>query len=153
MAENARDIDGEESAQCERRRTALVTILEHRADPILERVVTDTVRATEFAGLGQTVATRYAAIARGSLPVWLGALGAADRERAQIFDENTHYVRELIGHGIPKFVQRALVAFGFRLANGMARDAAQGHGFEPDELEDELRVFQRAFEARLFYGA
>jgi len=84
MTERARDIDSEETAQCERRRTALVTILEHRADPILERVVTDTVRATEF---------------------------------------------------------------------GMARDAAQGHGFEPDELEDELRVFQRAFETRLFYGA
>jgi len=130
-----------------------VTILEHRADPILERIVTDTVRATDFAGLGQTVATRYAAIARGSLPVWLDALGAADPERTRIFDQNTHHVRELIGHGIPKFVQRALVTFGFRLANGMARDAAPSHGFEPDELEDELRVFQRAFEARLFYGA
>jgi len=153
VTERARDIDSEEAEQCERRRTALVSILEHRADPILQRVVTDTIRATEFAGLGQTVATRYAAIARASLPVWLDALRAADRERAQILDQNTHYVHELIGHGIPKFVQRALVAFGFRLANGMARDAAQGHGFEPDELEDELRVFQRAFETRLFYGA
>jgi hypothetical protein len=50
-------------------------------------------------------------------------------------------------------VQRSLVSFGFRLANGVARDAAPGHGFEPDELEDELRVFQRALETRLFYGA
>jgi hypothetical protein len=152
MAENARDMD-DEDAEHERRRTALVTILEHRADPILERIVTDTVRATDFAGLGHGVATRYAGIARGSLPVWLDALGASDRERTLIFDRNTHYVHQLIRHGIPKFVQRALIAFGFRLASGMARDAAPGHGFEPDELEDELRVFQRAFEARLFYGA
>ena len=152
MAEHAREIDDDDDAQCERRRTALVSILEHRAHPILDRIVTDTLRATDFAGLGQSVATRYAAIARGSLPVWLDALGAPDPERTIIFDQNTHYVRELIGHGIPKFVQRALVAFGFRLAHGVARDAAAGQGFAPDELADELRVFQRAFEARLFYG-
>jgi hypothetical protein len=68
-------------------------------------------------------------------------------------DEYAHLVKDLIRQGIPKFVQRSLVSLGFRAANGVARDGARHHGFEPDELEDELRVFQRAFEARLFYGA
>ena len=45
------------------------------------------------------------------------------------------------------------MSFGFRLANSAARDAAPEHGFKPDELEQELRVFQRDLESRLFYGA
>jgi hypothetical protein len=133
-----------------RRRAALVSILEQRADPILDRIIADSLRATDFVGLGRTLAARFAATAHGSLPVWLDALGAPDPERMRIFEQNAHYVRENLGHGIPKFVQRSLASFGFRLATGIARDAAPGHGFEPDELEDELRVFQRAFEARLF---
>ena len=153
MHEPARVIEDRDDTRACQRRAALVTILGRRAEPILERVVADTLRATEFAGLGRTAARSYAAVARGSLPVWLAALGAEDPERARIFEQNTYYVRELIGHGIPKFVQRSLVSFGFRLAQGIARDGAPTHGFEPDELEDELRVFQRAFEARLFYGA
>lgn len=63
--------------------------------------------------------------------MWLAALGAQDPERGRIVEQNTHHVRELIGHGIPKFVQRSLVSFGFRLAQGIARDGAPTHGFEP----------------------
>jgi len=147
-----REIDSEPDLR-ERRRAVLATIMEERADPILERIVADMVRATDFAGLGRTVAGRFATIARASLPVWLTALGAPDHERARIFEHNRHYVREMLGHGIPKFVQRSLVSFGFRLANTAARDAAPEHGFKPDELEQELRVFQRDLEKRLFYGA
>ena len=150
MNEPMREIDHD--SDVERRRTALAAILEDRAESILDRIVAETVRATEFAGLGRTVAGRFATIARASLPVWITALGAPDHERARIFQHNTHYVREMIGHGIPKFVQRSLVSFGFRLANSAARDAAPEHGFEPDELEHELRVFQRDLETRLFYG-
>jgi hypothetical protein len=152
MNEPVREIDDDHDVR-ERRRAALATIMEERADPILERIVSETVRATEFAGLGRAVAARFAMIARASLPVWLTALGAPDHERARIFEHNTHYVREMLGHGIPKFVQRSLVSFGFRLANTAARDAASEHGFKPDELEQELRVFQRDLETRLFYGA
>jgi hypothetical protein len=151
MNEPVRHID--HASDVERRRMALAAILEEPAESILERIVAETVRATEFAGLGRTVAGRFATIARGSLPVWITALGAPDHERARIFQHNRHYVGEMIGHGIPKFVQRSLVSFGFRLANGAARDAAPEHGFEPDELEHELRVFQRDLETRLFYGA
>lgn len=152
MNEPMREIDDEPGIR-ERRRAALAAILEERADPILERIVTETVRATEFAGLGRAVAAHCATVARASLPVWVTALGAPDHERARIFERNTHYVHEMLGHGIPKFVQRSLVSFGFRLANTAARDAAPEHGFKPDELEQELRVFQRDLEKRLFYGA
>ena len=134
------------------RRRALVTILEDRAEPILDRIVEDALRATDFIGLGRTVAQRYATTARTSLPLWLAALGARDADRSRIFDENAYLIRELIGEGIPKFVQRSLVALGFKAASGLVRDRARTNGFEPDELEDELRVFQRAFEARLFFG-
>lgn len=136
----------------ERRRAALVSILEHRAESILDRVVADALRATDFVGLGRSVAQRYAATARASLPLWLAALGANDAERARVLDANAHLIKQLVAQGIPKFVQRSLVSWGFKAANGIARDRARAEGFEPDELEDELRVFRRAFEARLFYG-
>jgi hypothetical protein len=129
-----------------------VAILEDRAEPILDRIVADALRATDFVGLGGSVAARYATIARKSIPLWLTALGAMDPQRARILDDNAHLIKELVAHGIPRFVQRSFVSWGFRAANGIARDGARAEGFEPDELEDELRVFQRAFEARLFFG-
>ena len=43
--------------------------MEERTDLILERIVTETVRDTDYAGLGRTVACRFATIARASLPV------------------------------------------------------------------------------------
>jgi hypothetical protein len=135
------------------RRVALVSILEGRAEQILERVVTDALRATDFVGLGRGVAVRYAETARASLPLCLAALGAPDPERGRICDVNAHLVKDLVRQGIPKFVQRSLMSFGFRAASGIVREAAHQRGFEPDELDDELRVFQRAFEARLFYSA
>jgi hypothetical protein len=80
------------------------------------------------------------------------ALAAPDPDRTRLFDENQHIVTDLVEIGVPRFVQRSLISLGFRFANGIARDGAQAQGFEPDELEDELRVFQRAFEARLFFA-
>jgi hypothetical protein len=135
------------------RRAALVSILGPRAESILERIVADAVRATDFVGLGRTVAQRYASVSRACLPVCLAALGASEPERTKLFEENAMVVKDLVNVGVPKFVQRSLVSLGFRVANGIARDKARAHGFEPDELEDELRVFQRAFEARMFFGA
>ncbi len=135
-----------------RRRAALSAILSPRAEPILERVVADTLRATDFVGLGRAVAQRYTVVSRACLPLCLAALAAPDPERKQIFDENQHFVKDLVDIGVPRFVQRSLITLGFHIANGFARDGAQPQGFDPDELEDELRVFQRAFEARLFYA-
>ena len=135
----------------ERRRAALSAILSPRAEPILERVVADTLRATDFVGLGRAVAQRYTVVSRACLPLCLAALAAPDPERTRLFDENQHFVKDLVDIGVPRFVQRSLITLGFHIANGFARDGAQPHGFDPDELEDELRVFQRAFEARLFF--
>ena len=135
-----------------RRRAALERILRDRAEPILERVVSETLRATDFVGLGKNVAARYLTAARTILPVCLDALGSIDIDRARILGENSACVQQLVTIGVPKFVQRGLVSLGFRIATTTVRDAARAHGFEPDELEDELRVFQRAFEARLFFG-
>ncbi len=139
-------------SRSERRRAALVAILGPRAESILERIVADALRATDFVGLGRSVADRYTTLARACLPFCLAALGASEPERTRIFDDNAHIVKDLVAAGIPKFVQRSLVSLGFRVASGIARDGARAQGFEPDELEDELRVFQRAFEARLYYG-
>jgi hypothetical protein len=136
----------------DRRRTALFAILRPRAEPILERVVADTLRATDFVGLGRAIAQRYTSVARSCLPFCLMALAAPDPDRTRLFDENQHIVTDLVEIGVPRFVQRSLISLGFRFANGIARDGAQTQGFEPDELEDELRVFQRAFEARLFFA-
>jgi hypothetical protein len=135
-----------------RRRVALADIFHDRAEPILERVVAETLRATDFVGLGKGVASRYLVTARTVLPMCITALGSPDVDRAQILDENSACVQQLVAVGVPKFVQRGLISLGFRIANGVARDNARARGFEPDELEDELRVFQRAFEARLFFG-
>ena len=118
----------------------------------LDRVVAETVRATDFVGLGRTVAQRYTTVTRACLPFCLAALDAADTERTHLFDENAHIVRDMVEIGVPRFVQRSLTSLGFRVASGIARENARSQGFEPDELEDELRVFQRAFEARLFFG-
>ena len=151
MNESIRAFAPEGPTRTELRRTALVTILEHRAEPILDRVVADALRATDFVGLGGSVAARYAAIARKSIPLWLTALGAMDPQRARILDDNAQLIKQIVAQGIPKFVQRSFVSWGFRAASGIARDGARAEGFEPDEVEDELRVFQRAFEARLFF--
>ncbi len=128
----------------DRRRAALFAILSPRAEPILERVVADALRATAFLGLGRTIARRYTAVWRACLPFCLAALAAPDPERTRLFDEKQQIVTDLVEIGVPRFVQRSLIALGFRVANGVARGGAQAHGFEPDELEDELRVFQRA---------
>jgi hypothetical protein len=134
------------------KRAALVMILGDHAEPILDGVVADTLRATDFVGLGQMAARRYADTARTSLPIWLNALGADDDERSRILDANVTLIKHLVVQGIPKFVQRSLVSLGFRAAHGIARSGAHAQGFEPNELEEELRVFQRTFEARLFFG-
>jgi len=44
-------------------------------------------------------------------------------------------------------------SLGFRLALREVKARATAEGFDPDELGDELRVFQCAFEARIIYRA
>ena len=134
------------------RRAALARILERRAEPILSSVVSDALRTADFAGLGRTVAGRYLSRARTVLPACVDALGGADPARARILEEHAHVVKDLVADGVPPSVQRAVASLGFRVASGIARDGARVQGFAPDELEDELRVFRREFEAKFFTG-
>jgi hypothetical protein len=46
---------------------------------------------------------------------------------------------------------KPLTSLGFRLALREVKAHAKAEGFDPEELEDELRVYQRAFEARVIY--
>lgn len=141
---------GDRPPEALRRRTALVRILDRRAEPILSGIVSDSLRAADFAGLGRSVATRYVARVRAALPVCVAALGADDPERERILADNATVVRDLVAEGVPPSVQRGLVALGFKVAGSIARDGARVHGFAPDELEDELIAFRRELEARFF---
>ncbi len=78
MQQRESDSTDEHQRRADERRAALVTILEKRAEPILDRVVDDALRATDFVGLGHTVAACYAQAARAVLPACLDALGAPD---------------------------------------------------------------------------
>lgn len=142
-----------ETRRAWRRRPALVSILQQWADAVAERVVAEAVRANDFMGLGQSVATRFLGTAQRSMPEALNALGADDHERSRLLESFARHVHELLALGVPKFVQRALVASGFAVANGIARARARERGFDPNELEDALRTFQRAMEERLFFSA
>jgi hypothetical protein len=46
---------------------------------------------------------------------------------------------------------KPLVSLGFRLAAREVRTHASAEGLAPEDLESELRVFQRAFEARIMH--
>lgn len=132
------------------RRAALARILAARAGPILETVVTEALRATNFVGLGHDAAARYAGTARQSMPLALAALAADDAERTRLLAQSAAYVDELTGRGIPGLVQRGMVSFGFKLATGAVRQGAAAEGFTAAELETELGEFQRLLEKRIF---
>lgn len=61
------------------------------------------------------------------------------------------YISDLRAAGFQRFAVKPLVSLGFRLALRDVRAHAEAEGFDPEELEDELRVFQQAFEARILY--
>lgn len=145
-----RDDQRDRAPDALRRRSALVRILDRRAEPILTSIVSDSLRTADFAGLGRSVADRYVAKARAVLPACVAALGAPDQERERILADSARVVRDLVAEGVPPSVQRSFVGLGFKVASGMARDGARTQGFAPDELEDELIVFRRELEARFF---
>lgn len=110
------------------RRQALGRILRPRAFAIQDATLGHAYRATNFLGLGAMGAKRWAAISSRGLPKFLDALEAGDAERIRLLDEAGTFITDL------------------RAAGG-----APAEGFDPEELEDELRVYQRAFEARIIY--
>ena len=108
-------------------------------------------RATNFLGMGAVGAKRWASISNRGMPKFLDALEADDAERTRLLDEASAFVTDLRAAGFQRFAVKPLVNLGFRLALRDVRAHALAEGFDPDELDDELRVFQRAFEARVLY--
>lgn len=133
------------------RRQALGRILRPRAATIQDNTLGQAYRATNFLGLGVVAARRWAAISSRAMPKCLDALEAGDAERIRLLDEAGAFIRELRAAGFTRFAMKPLTALGFRLALRDVKAHARAEGFDPEELEDELRVFQRAFEARIIY--
>jgi hypothetical protein len=133
------------------RRQALGRILRPRADAIQDSTLGHAYRATNFLGMGALAARRWEAISRRAMPTCLAALEADDAERIRLLDQANSYIHELRAVGFQRFAMKPLTSLGFRLAMREVRAHARSEGFDPEALEDELRVFQRAFEARVLY--
>ena len=101
--------------------------------------------------MGSVAAKRWAAISTRAMPTYLEALEASDAERIKLLDQAGAYIQELRAIGFQRFAMKPLTSLGFRLAAREVKAHAKSEGFDPEELEDELRVFQRAFEARILY--
>ena len=140
---------GEEPSRA--RRQALGRILRPRAMGIHDNTLGHAYRATNFLGLGAVGAKRWAAISGRGVPKFLDALEAEDTERTRLLDEASTFITDLRAAGFQRFAVKPLVNLGFRLALRDVIAHAEAEGFERGELEDELRVFQRAFEARILY--
>jgi len=133
------------------RRQALGRILRPRAMAIQDNTLGHAYRATNFLGMGAVGAKRWAAISSRGAPKFLDALEAGDAERTRLLDAVGVFITDLRAAGFQRFAVKPLVNLGFRLALRDVRAHAESEGFDPDELEDELRLFQRAFEARILY--
>jgi len=133
------------------RRRALGRILRPRADAIQDSTLGHAYRATNFLGLGAVGAKRWASISSRGLPKFLDALEADDAERIRLLDEAGTFITDLRAAGFQRFAIKPLTSLGFRLALREVTAHAEAEGFDPEELEDELRVFQRTFEARIIY--
>jgi hypothetical protein len=144
----ARDVAYEHSYA---RRQALGRILRPRAYAIQDATLGHAYRATNFLGFGAVGAKRYAAISSRGMPIFIEALVADDAERLTRLNEAGTFISDLRAAGFQRFAIKPLVSLGFRLALREVKAHAAAEGFEPEELEDELRVFQRAFEARVLY--
>jgi len=133
------------------RRRALGRILRPRAESIQDNTLGQAYRVTNFLGMGAVAAKRWASISSRAMPQCLAALESGDAERIRLLDETAVFIGALRAAGFKSFAMKPLVSLGFRLAMREVKAHARAEGFDPEELEDELRVFQRAFEARLIY--
>jgi hypothetical protein len=133
------------------RRQALGRILRPRALAIQDNTLGHAYRATNFLGFGAVGAKRWASISGRGMPKFLDALEADDAERTRLLDDAGTFISDLRAAGFQRFAVKPLANLGFRLALRDVTAQAKAEGFDPEELEDELRVFQRAFEARILY--
>lgn len=133
------------------RRRALGRIIRPRAYAIQDDTLGHAYRATNFLGFGAVGARRWAAISSRGVPKLLDALEADDAERTRLLDEASTFITDLRAAGFQPFAVKPLVSLGFRLALREVTERARAEGYRPEVLADELRVFQRAFVARILY--
>src|SRR5436309_15682418 len=119
---------------------------------MVERVVSEAVRAANFFGLSGELAKRYGRNIHATLPAALDALTesrAADRDRKM--DELVARVRSVSDdHHVPRIVERGLVSIAFSFARRLIRERAGPSGFTAEELDSEFMAFRSEFEHNIF---
>jgi hypothetical protein len=71
-------------------------------------------------------------------------------QREQKMAELAASVRAVsVAHHVPRIIERGLMSIAFGVARGPIVDRAVRSGFARDELDQELRVFREALEAKL----
>jgi hypothetical protein len=134
------------------RRRALATIFDGVATQMVERVVAEAVRASNFFGLTGNVAERYGRSIRATLPSALDALVEANPvERDRKMEVLVASVRGVsVEHHVPAIIERGLVSIAFGFARRLISQHSGPSGFTPDELDAEFIAFRNEFEKKLF---
>jgi hypothetical protein len=133
-----------------RRRLALAAICEEAANSIIDRIAGEGVSASE-SSLTPDFMRRYADAIRGAIPATLDAVREPDPAvQAAKLDAVAASIRAVSdSHHVPRLVERGMMVVGFRFAGEVVRRRAQGSGFTPDQLHDELKWLQEELEHRL----
>lgn len=132
-------------------RAALADSFDAIATQMVERVVAEAVRASNFFGLTAGRAERYGESVRATFPQALDAMRETDAgQRERKIAELAANVRAVsVAHHVPRIIERGLVSIAFGVARGPIVDRASRSGFARDDLDNELRVFREALEAKL----
>lgn len=135
-----------------RRRIALAAVFERVAVVMVNRVVVEAVRASNFLGMGGGIAERYGNSIKTILPAALETLKepvAAERDRKMRV--LVAQVRSISNdHRIPRIIERGLVSIAFGSVRRLVREDAEGSGFSADDLDAEFVAFRKEFESKLF---
>lgn len=131
---------------------ALAGAFDRVATEMVERVVAEAVRASNFFGLSGDTARAYGRNIEATLPLALETL------TEPVPDERQRKMRELVGrvrgisddHHVPHIIERGLVGIAFGVARRLVRDRVDGSGFTADDLDAEFVAFRGEFEAELF---
>jgi hypothetical protein len=135
-----------------RRRIALAEIFERVALVMVNRVVVEAVRASNFLGMGSGIAERYGNSIKTILPAALETLKetvAAERDRKmRVLVARVRSISN--DHRIPRIIERGLVGIAFDSVRRLVREDAEWSGFSADELDAEFVAFRNEFESTLF---
>jgi hypothetical protein len=130
---------------------ALAAIFEETADSIVDRVAGEAARASGLTSLAAEFVGRYTLAVRGVLPAALEAVREPDPAlQASKLDGVAASIRAISeAHHVPRLIERGLMVVAFRIVGEVVRRNASTHGFTPEHLDEELKVFQEELEQRL----